>query len=342
MRKPWLVRLTPARLALIYVLLSAFWVVVSSELLLIELKTSVAITRFEVIKGLAFIGASGAVIYWISRTLLEQLRRSENSLQNSEQHRRFLEHRLLQSQKMEALGRLAGGIAHDFNNTLTVILSACHLLKKDKNDGADASQHIESIARAASSATGLTRQLLAFSRRQVLEIRSINLNDVVSEVSKMVVTLLPANVTLELRLDPDLWTVVADPSQITQILMNLCLNARDAMPSGGSIGITTSNQIVGAEIVLRLPEITPGPNVVLTVKDNGNGISPALLDQIFEPFFTTKPEDRGTGLGLSTVYGIVKLSGGCIDVTSQVGKGSAFAIYFPKAETVSSTQNQNS
>jgi len=238
-------------------------VVVSSELLLVEIKTPAGITSFEVIKGLVFIVASGAVIYWISRTLLERLRRSEHSLQDSEQQRRFLEHRLLQAQKMEALGRLAGGIAHDFNNTLTVVLSACHLLEKEKKEGTDAS-HIDSIARAAGSAAALTRQLLSFSRRQALEVRSINLNEVVSESGAMVEKLLPKNVNLVLRLDPGLWNVTADPSQITQVLMNLCLNARDAMPSGGSFEVSTSNQIIGSELASRLPEVTPGFNVKLT------------------------------------------------------------------------------
>lgn len=340
MRNPWPIRLTPTRLALIYVLLSALWVVASSKLLLVELETSAAITRFEVIKGLAFIGASGALIFWISRALLERLRRSEHSLQHSEQQRRFLEHRLLQAQKMEALGRLAGGIAHDFNNTLTVILSSCHLLEKDTKEDTDASHHVDSIARAAGTAAELTRQLLSFSRCQPLHVRAINLNDVVAESGKMVGKLLPKNVNLVLRLDPGLWNVMADESQITQVLMNLCLNAKDAMPSGGNVEVSTSNQIVGPELVSRLPEVTPGSNVELIVKDNGSGISPEILDQIFEPFFTTKTEGSGTGLGLSTVYGIVKLSGGCIDVKSHLGEGTTFSIYFPKAAAVPSEQHQ--
>ncbi len=331
MLKPTQTRMTPARLAFLYVLISGVWVAVSSELLFLEFESKVAITAFELAKGLGFVLASGGLIYFITRRLLDRLVRSEESLRQSEAKRLRLQQQLAHAQKLEALGRLAAGITHDFNNLLEVIYGSVYLLRQETEAlPSQAQARLELILQTADRGTNLTRQLLAFSRRQALVPKPLDLNAVIGEAAAFLQGLIRAQVTIQLHLDPGLWNVMADATQINQVLMNLCINARDAMPTGGAIEIQTSNVIVGADLTERLGEGTPGPHALLSVRDFGTGIPPDVLERIFEPFYTTKINTQGTGLGLSTVYGIVKQSGGFIDVTTEVGKGTTFSVYLPR------------
>jgi signal transduction histidine kinase len=320
-------RLTPSSLALIYVLISLAWVIGSSELLYIEFESAAAITAFEIAKGAAFILLTGALLYWVTRRLLDHLLSAERALQQSEQQRRFLENQLRTAQKLDALGRLSGGITHDFNNILTIILSSAHLLEKDLAEG-PARDRVKLITSAAEKGAALIQQLLAFSRCQALEPRLVNLNDVIRQNSSLLQSMVGKAIRLQLDLDPGLREILADPTQIAQVLMNLSLNARDAMAAGGVLEIQTANVTGEEELLVLLPEIDRGNNILLRVKDQGAGIAPEHCDQIFDPFFTTKPQ--GTGLGLSTVYGIVKQSGGTIDFKTEAGKGTEFLLYFPE------------
>jgi len=243
-----------------------------------------------------------------------------------------LERQLIQAQKMEAVGRLAGGVAHDFNNLLGVITGYGELLRRKlrKNDPRRAK--IDLILKAAERAAGLTRQLLAFSRQQVLQPKIVDLNGLVSDMEKMLRRLIGEDVTLETSLDPDLGRVKADPGQIEQVLMNLAVNARDAMPDGGRLTIETRNVELGLDEVARRPPTLAGPYVMLAVSDSGMGMDTETQSHLFEPFFTTKEMGKGTGLGLSTVYGIVKQSEGYIWCYSEVGAGTTFKIYLPRVD----------
>jgi PAS domain S-box-containing protein len=246
--------------------------------------------------------------------------------------RRILEQRLRQSQKMEAVGRLAGGIAHDFNNILTVITGGCDLILLDRmRYDIELIQDIEQIRQASQRAGELTRQLLAFSRQQALQPRYLNLNEVVSNVERLLRRLIGEDVTLEVVLGQHMWTVRADPGQIEQVIINLAVNARDAMPNGGTLSITTASVSLPDTHLPQLDDVQPGDYVRLQVADTGMGIPDDLQSQVFEPFFTTKPQGRGTGLGLSTVHGIVTQSGGRITFDSQVEQGTCFSLYLPRA-----------
>jgi signal transduction histidine kinase/ActR/RegA family two-component response regulator len=267
-----------------------------------------------------FILGQTVVIAAFTRNVLRR-RTAERELARTEAH-------LRQSQKMEAVGRLAGGIAHDFNNLLTVINGHTALLRElPEVAGREAGASLEEIQKAGNQAATLTRQLLAFSRKQVLQARVVNLNQVVRELESMLGRLIGERIALTTELDPDLLNLSVDPGQMQQAIVNLVVNARDAMPDGGRIVIGTRNAD-------RLPAVADahgrdGPCVVLTVSDTGQGMSPQTRAQIFEPFFTTKPEGKGTGLGLATVYGVVRQSGGWIDVASEVGEGTTFMLHFP-------------
>ena len=239
--------------------------------------------------------------------------------------RKQLEEQFRQSQKMEAVGRLAGGIAHDFNNLLTVMTSSSELLLGDLAREDRRREDVEEIKRAAQRAAGLTRQLLAFSRKQILQPTLLDLNAVVGEMQKMLKRVLGTHITLETILDPDLGFVRADQGQIEQVVMNLVVNARDAMPRGGRIVIETCN-MAGQD---DAPDAPPSV-VVVEVRDEGHGIATDALPHIFEPFYTTKEQGKGTGLGLSTVYGIVKQSGGDVQVESAPGQGSVFRVLLPR------------
>ena len=242
---------------------------------------------------------------------------------------RVLERQFRMAQKMEAVGRLSGGIAHDFNNLLGVIIGYTQVVKRNLGPGHTSYEHAEEIERASQRAVSLTRQLLAYSRQQVLEPAILNLNTLVSDMEKMLSRLIGEDIVLRLSLDPALSQVKADRGQIEQVLMNLAVNARDAMPDGGQLTIETANAELDLAYTREHPGSRPGWYVMLAVTDTGTGMDPETLAQVFEPFFTTKERDKGTGLGLATVYGVVKQSDGYIAVESQKGNGSSFKVYLP-------------
>jgi signal transduction histidine kinase/CheY-like chemotaxis protein len=237
--------------------------------------------------------------------------------------------RLLQSQKLEAIGALAGGIAHDFNNLLSVIIGYTDLLLRQLPPEDKARGGIQKVHEAGNRAAVLTRQLLAFSRKQALQPESINLNHVINGMREMLERLIEEHIAFEVSFDPELGLVYFDPGQLEQIIMNLVVNARDAMPKGGKLTIETENVFLDEADCRRHPGCRPGPHVVLTVRDTGTGMDAATREKIFEPFFTTKELGRGTGLGLSTVYGIVKQGDGSIWVHSKRDVGTTFKIYLP-------------
>ena len=239
------------------------------------------------------------------------------------------EEQLIQAQKMEAVGQLAGGLAHDFNNLVSVITGYCGFLRKDLPDDDARLEDIREIQTAAESAASLTRQLLAFSRKQVLQPKIVNLNDRVEQLEHMLRRLIGAQIEIRTRLESDLQLVKADPNQLDQVVMNLAVNARDAMPGGGVLTLETENVILDAEYARTHPGVHAGPHVLLCIRDDGIGMDSETQARIFEPFFTTKSAGKGTGLGLSTVYGIVRQSGGHIWVYSEPGLGTVFKIYFP-------------
>ena len=243
-----------------------------------------------------------------------------------------LEHQLMQAQKMDAVGKLAGGIAHDFNNMMQVILGQIDILRRQIATGDPNHKRLEQIRQAAMRSASLTRQLLAFSRRQVLQPVIMDLNATVADMKKMLSRLISEDIQMDTILQPGLGHVKADPTQIEQILMNLVVNARDAMPHGGMLTIETANVELGDECLRLHSEVKPGSYVKLEVRDTGVGIEKGLQTRIFEPFFTTKELGKGTGLGLSMVYGIVKQSGGYIWADSEPGKGTAFQIHLPRID----------
>jgi PAS domain S-box-containing protein len=246
--------------------------------------------------------------------------------------RKRLEAQLRQAQKMEAVGRLAGGIAHDFNNLLAVIMGHSDLIRSVLKKGDALAHDVEQIRRASERAASLTRQLLAFSRRQFLQPQVIDVNTLVGNLGTMLHRLIGEDVQLELRLDPETGRVSADPGQLEQVIMNLAVNARDAMPQGGRLTLETAPASLGQTFVTAHPGSTAGAHVRLSIHDTGCGMGPDVLSHLFEPFFTTKEPGRGTGLGLSTVYGIVKQHRGYVDVTSEPGRGSSFEVYLPRVE----------
>jgi len=246
--------------------------------------------------------------------------------------RKQVESQLRQSQKMEAVGRLAGGVAHDFNNLLGVILGHTETLAHQISPGER--RKTQAIEAAVKRASSLTTQLLAFSRKQVLQLTVLNLNAVASETEKMLRRLIGEDIRLEVRLDPELGAVKADSGQIVQMILNLAINARDAMPHGGSLTIKTGNAYFGEGSVRQGVSVRPGKYVLLEINDTGTGMNEATKAHIFEPFFTTKPVGKGTGLGLATVYGIVKQSAGYIFADSELGKGTSFQIFLPLAEAL--------
>jgi len=244
--------------------------------------------------------------------------------------KRILERQLRMAQKMEAIGRLSGGIAHDFNNLLGVIIGYSRVLKRELGENNPQAEHALEIEKAGQRAVSLTKQLLAFSRQQVLSPSILNLNTLASDMEKMLPQLLGEDIEVSLLLDPDLGNVKADQSQIEQVIMNLAVNARDAMPMGGKLKIETSNVELDQTYVRGHPGSKIGSFILLAVTDTGTGMDAATLTHIFEPFFTTKELGKGTGLGLATVYGIVKQSTGYIGLESAPGKGTSFQIYLPR------------
>jgi PAS domain S-box-containing protein len=247
--------------------------------------------------------------------------------------RRTLEAQYQQAQKMEAVGRLAGGVAHDFNNLLTAILGYCELLLADLGANDPRRADITEIQKAGQSAAGLTRQLLAFSRKEIIEPTLLDLNVVVTDLRALLGRLIEEDVKVVLGLRPELAYVKADRGQVEQIVVNLAVNARDAMPKGGTLTIETANVELDEHYAKTHLTVKPGPYVALTVSDTGTGMTPEVQARLFEPFFTTKAPGKGTGLGLATVHGIIARSGGSVNVYSEVGRGTSFKVYFPTAET---------
>ena len=246
--------------------------------------------------------------------------------------RMAMESQFLQAQKLEAVGRLAGGVAHDFNNLLTAILSCADMLQDRLPPADPGREEVEEIQTAARRAATLARQLLTFSRRQVIQPRVLDLNEVVTGMDRMLCRLIGEDVALVAICGPDLGRVKADPGQIEQVIVNLAVNARDAMPEGGQLTIETANVEVEEGGAIGRPGVSAGAYVMLAVRDTGHGMDAETQSHLFEPFFTTKETGKGTGLGLSTVYGIVKQAGGDIRVQSEPGKGSTFEIYFPRTD----------
>ncbi len=247
--------------------------------------------------------------------------------------RRSLEDQFRQAQKMEAVGRLSGGVAHDFNNLLGVIIGYAEFLQEQLDPENTLRSSVDEILNAGKRAAALTRQLLAFSRQQVLDPKVIDLNGAVSDMEKLLRRLIGEDVELSTRLASDMGRVKADQGQLEQVVMNLAVNARDAMPQGGTLIIATENMVMDDTFVRRYPyPVQPGPYVCLSVTDSGIGMDAETKARAFEPFFTTKEKGKGTGLGLSTVYGVVKQSGGYIDIFSSPGAGTTFKIYLPRID----------
>ncbi len=244
--------------------------------------------------------------------------------------RRKLEEQLLQSQRMDSIGRLAGGVAHDFNNLLTIIFGYAEMLEAAIPAGTTEHASVANIQIAASRAASLTHQLLAFARRQIIEPKIISLNELVLNVEKLLHRLIGEDIELLVKPDPNLGAVRADPSQFEQIVVNLTVNARDAMPGGGKITLETANLIADEEYARQHVGVSPGEYVMMSVSDTGSGMPPDVVTQIFEPFYTTKSVGKGTGLGLATCYGIVKQAGGHIWVYSEEGMGATFKVFMPR------------
>jgi signal transduction histidine kinase/ActR/RegA family two-component response regulator len=271
----------------------------------------------------------------LTRTFVSMRR----TLQKDEEQREQLESQLRQAQKMEALGQLAGGVAHDFNNLLTVIRGHSELMQEKLKPEDPMYRNSEQIRKTADRAAALTRQMLAFSRRQVLQPKVLDMNELITEMGKLLRRLVREDIEFDLRLSPGRAHVKADPGQLEQVLLNLTVNASDAMPMGGKLTIETKSLVVDAMHSQTRPALVPGPYIVVSVTDTGHGMDEKTKARIFEPFFTTKESGKGTGLGLATVYGVVKQSEGFIYVESSPGGGSRFDVYLPQtAEAVEASQ----
>ena len=265
---------------------------------------------------------------WQKVSLIDKLEKNIGELQQTHAQ-------LIQAQKMEAVGRLAGGIAHDFNNLLTVIGGYSELLLNEHDLKSSVRETVEEIHKAGQQASQLTGHLLAFSRKQMFRPRIVDINDTVRGMEKILRRLIGEDIELETNLDANLSPIRVDPHQIEQVIMNLAVNARDAMPDGGRLLLETANTYLDPDFVVRHPEVDVGAYVMLAMTDTGSGIEEQILPQIFEPFFTTKERGRGTGLGLSTVYGIVKQSMGYIYAENTPGRGARIALYFPPGSSES-------
>lgn len=293
----------------------------------------------------------GTMFFTVGRDITEQLAAEEKirdlnvqlEKKNSELEDKITERiadlnrsedQVRQLQKMDAVGRLAGGIAHDFNNMLGAISLYCDILLENSDKPDSVREHVQDIVAATARAAALTRQLLVFSRKQILQFQTVPLNPLIQQMQKMLERLIGANVKIVTKFDETLRPINADPSQIEQVIMNLAVNARDAMPQGGVLSIETSNVYLDEQFTSTHLSVKPGPYVMLSISDTGTGMDAETLSKVFEPFFTTKEVGKGTGLGLTTTYGIIKQTKGTIWVYSEPGRGTIFKIYLPVATTV--------
>lgn len=249
----------------------------------------------------------------------------------AEEEKEKMAQSLLHAQKIDSIGRLAGGIAHDFNNLLTPIMGYGEMLRSSCAEDERSLKRVDGILAAAGKARDLTRQLLAFGRKQIMEMKVIDLNQAIEAFSRMLERTIRENIGISMKLDPAPANILADKSQIEQVIMNLAVNAQDAMPDGGTLLIETSHFVL-RQAAIGNPDLLPGRYVILSVSDTGTGMDEETINRVFEPFFTTKELGKGTGLGLATVFGIVKQHGGSISIYSELGSGSTFRIYFPSAE----------
>ena len=297
------------------------------------------IYRWFLARGTPARDAHGTVTRWFGtctdiddqKRAAESLERALSDLQREMKRRHELEEQLLQAQKMEAIGRLAGGIAHDFNNLLTAILGYNEMIREEVRNNLAASEFAEEVLHAAERASALTQQLLAFSRRQIAQPQVLDLSQQVRNLDRMLRRIIGEDVELQTKLTSGLYPVRIDPTHLDQVILNLAVNSRDAMPEGGTLTIETTNTELSEEDSEMHVDLTPGPYAVLTVSDTGTGMDAATRSLLFEPFFTTKEKGKGTGLGLSIVYGIVKQNEGAIMVYSEPGQGAVFKIYLPSA-----------
>jgi signal transduction histidine kinase/ActR/RegA family two-component response regulator len=302
-----------------YIVFAGLWILVSDRMLAALIPDPSARVDGSIVQGLGFVAVTALLV-----TLL--LRRELLARARAEAERQALDDQLRQAQKLESVGRLAGGVAHDFNNALGVILSRTDLALSQAPAGGEIERHLELVRQAALHSAQLTRQLLAFARRQTIAPRVLDLNRAVDASLDMLRHLIGENVELSWLPGSEPGRVRMDPAQIDQILANLLVNARDAIGQAGHVTIRTSRAVLEDQ---RVPGAAPGEYVVLSVADDGCGMAKEVLEQAFEPFFTTKPPGQGTGLGLATVYGIVKQNGGAICVASAPGSGTAFEVYLP-------------
>jgi PAS domain S-box-containing protein len=261
----------------------------------------------------------------------EELSRANDKLVREIQERKQAEEKVLQLQKLDAIGTLAGGIAHDFNNMMTNVLGQAELASRAIDEGDPLHERLVEIRESANHAVALTRQLLLFSRRQPIEPRPVDVERTLASMLRMLERVIGENISVRLAPQPGAWTVLADEGHLEQVIMNLALNARDAMPSGGTLDIETHNMTVGEDFARRIPDATPGRYVRITFRDTGTGMDRTVMRRIFEPFFTTKEAGVGTGLGLSVVYGIVRKHRGWIEVDSVPGRGTTFHVHLPRA-----------
>lgn len=282
-----------------------------------------------------------AWIAWTNRPILDAQGQFVEilSVGNDITRQMQLEQQYIQMQKMESVGRLAGGIAHDFNNILTAILGSASLVLRNRGLDTDGKEEVNEICKSVQRASALTKQLLAFARRQENEPCVINLNELILNLTNMLKVLVGTCVEIQMDLAPDIGLVKADRIQLEQVLVNLSVNARDAMPQGGTVTIRTVNKAVHEIYVPMHLEIQPGEYIVVSVSDTGTGIDEEVQKHLFEPFFTTKEKGKGTGLGLSTCFGIVRQNSGFIDFSSEQGKGTTFRVYLPRLPDVETKSN---